>query len=479
VYAPPGLIGPEVGDVEVIAAGDALHLFHLTLPNHDAVRHAVSIDGLSWRSLPDALRTSDPGAGPDDDMIWTMSVTERGGVYYMLYTALSGADEGRVQRNALATSPDLLRWTKHPGNPVAEADPRWYETLDTAPHGRVSWRDPKPLLVGDTYYATVNGRENRGPIQRRGCAALMVSKDLIAWEVRPPLFAPRKYWDLECPQLFQVGPRFYLTSAIMEDRLQHYWVADRLEGPFEVPPDGGILAPPGHYAGRVCRWQGQEHFFCWHRADYDWARMANSYGKFVPAPLVLTPRADGTLAASSFPGWAAYRDRPLDRPRAADETLLQGRRAAGWRLARSAGADMVASAEPAGDFCLEGTLVLDAQQGGFGFRIDDAGGGYFVELSAGSTEAVLAKWLMPSGRIGHGYRELQRGRLARPLRRGEPLPFKLLVVDTYVELELDGQVILATLSRERAEGRFGLWAESGGLDAPELRWAPMRPPRHG
>ena len=205
VYAPRGLIGPEVGDVEVFARGDELHLFHLTLPNHDAVRHAVSTDGLSWRSLPDALRTSDPGAGPDDDMIWTMSVTERDGLYYMLYTALSMADDGRVQRNALATSTDLVRWTKHPGNPVAEADERWYETLETAPHGRVSWRDPKPTLVGDTYYATVNGREKGGPIQRRGCAALMASKDLVSWEVRPPLFAPRKYWDLECPRVFEAG----------------------------------------------------------------------------------------------------------------------------------------------------------------------------------------------------------------------------------------------------------------------------------
>ena len=122
--------------------------------------------------------------------------------------------------------------------------------------------------------------------------------------------------------------------------------------------------------------------------------------------------------------------------------------------------------------------MLDAQQGGFGFRLDESGG-YFVELSAGSTEAVLAKWLMPADRIGHGYKEIQRGRLTKPLRRGEPLAFKLLVVDTYLELELDGQVVLATLSRERAGGRFGLWAESGGLEARGLRWAPMSPPRHG
>ena len=78
-----------------------------------------------------------------------------------------------MQRTALATSPDLINWTRHPANPVAEADRRWYETLESVPNGRVSWRDPKPILVGDTYYATVNGREKDGPLQRRGCAACL------------------------------------------------------------------------------------------------------------------------------------------------------------------------------------------------------------------------------------------------------------------------------------------------------------------
>src|SRR5262249_33378575 len=76
VYAPRAGIEPELGDVEVIVADDRLHLFHLTPPNNDAVAHAVSDDGLSWRELPVALRTGPPGSC-DDDQIWTMSVTER------------------------------------------------------------------------------------------------------------------------------------------------------------------------------------------------------------------------------------------------------------------------------------------------------------------------------------------------------------------------------------------------------------------
>jgi len=87
--------------------------------------------------------------------------------------------------------------------------------------------------------------------------------------MRPPLFVPRAYWDLECPQVFFVDGHAYLMAAIMEDRSQRYWQAPRFEGPYEVPPDGGVLAPPGHYAGRVCSWRQAHLYFCWPTAYYD------------------------------------------------------------------------------------------------------------------------------------------------------------------------------------------------------------------
>src|SRR5918998_1580356 len=104
MYTPYGFGASELGDIEVVPDGDDLHLFHLTLPNHDVIQHAVSRDGLSWQPLPAALRTGDPGA-LDDDQIWTMSVTPwpGGDGYLMLYTALATADGGRVQRVATAT----------------------------------------------------------------------------------------------------------------------------------------------------------------------------------------------------------------------------------------------------------------------------------------------------------------------------------------------------------------------------------------
>jgi beta-fructofuranosidase len=495
VYAPRGFGLSEIGDVEVFPTDNELHLFHLTLPNHDVVQHLVSVDGLAWRPLPAALRTGDPGAC-DDDQIWTMSITERDGRYYMLYTALATAERGRVQRTALAVSDDLITWTKCDRNPVGAADPRWYET-DPRTSGSVSWRDPKPVLAGDTYYAAVCAREKDAPLLRRGCVGLLASTDLEHWEPRPPLFAPRRYWDLECPQVFPIGDRWYLTAAVMEERTQRYWVAPRFDGPYETPPDGGILAPLGHYAGRVCRWRGLDLFCCWHQPrpvsvgapvppTNDWTTVRNPFGKYLVAPLVLTPRLDGSLACQSFPGWSAYLERDPAPPRPMSVTLYHGRPHGDpdWTVdGRAGGLDILATDEPATNVWFEGTLSLRAAGGGLGFRLDDEGGGYFITLRPGNQEVQLHKWLPVrdpyDGRPWFRYVEVQRGQANRPVPTGSPLRFRLLTVGPYVECALDDEVVLATLTAERTSGRLGIWAESGSARANQVRAAPVRVPDHG
>lgn len=471
MVAPTGFGLSEVGDVEVFPHGEEIHLFHLTLPNHDLVQHAVSTDGLSWTAQPPALRTGDPG-DCDDDMIWTMSVTERAGRYYMVYTALAYAEGGRVQRTALATSDDLLTWTKHPANPVGAADARWYET-DPAGRTFVSWRDPKPILVGDTYYAAVCAREREGPFLRRGCVGLLASSDLVAWEPRPPLFAPRLAYDLECPQVFEIDGRFYLTAALMEDRTQRYWTADRFAGPYHTPPGGNELAPRGHYAGRVCRWRGLDLYFCWHRAANDWPGIRNPHGKFIPPPLVLTPAADGRLARRPYPGWEEYKLAPAG-----------GGSGAAWGVDAPAG--LAIRPQPAADdVCLTGELTVAAAAGGLALRLAEDDTGYFLRLTPGTAEVTLLKWL-PGRRAEEAapwfsYAEVQHGRLSRPLERGRRVAVQALAVGPYIELALDGEVVIAAVTGERQRGQVGLWAEGGAVTLDEALVTPMRRPayRHG
>lgn len=489
MYAPRGFGLSEVGDIEIFPHGDELHLFHLTLPNHDVVQHVVSIDGLSWQTLPNALRTGEPG-DCDDDQIWTMSVSGHGGEFRMLYTALDRAGDGMVQRTALATSPDLLTWTKSPRNPVGEADPRWYEA-DPATSGSVSWRDPKPIRVGDTWYAAVNARTKGGPIMRRGCVGLLTSTDFERWEVQPPLFAPGRFWDLECPQVFTIDGTFYLTAGVMEDLSQRYWMAPAIEGPWTIPPDGGRLAPDGHYAGRVANWHGRDIYMCWHLPPTkvaDWITVRNPHGKFIPAPLSLTKRPDGSLACGSFDGWSGYRTTSPAPIASQPATLFRGTdvpsRAEGWSLGTHPGElDLLASADPRTDFHLTGILRLDAQAGGIAFRLDgDTGGGDFIELTAGSDAVVLQRWSLTedprSDRQWFAVDVLQRARLRRPFAPGSPLELGLIVNGPYIELSLDGEVVIATLSEATSSGRIGIWADSGSVTLADARLAPLRRPEH-
>lgn len=131
----------SVGDVDLIVHNDRLHLFHLVSPGNSAVRHLVSDDGIIWDSLPTAITIGDTGSY-DDDRIWTMGVTRHKGKFYMFYTACSTREAGRVQRTAMAVSPDLINWEKYDGNPVLSADSRWYEN-ELGDKIMVSWRDPK------------------------------------------------------------------------------------------------------------------------------------------------------------------------------------------------------------------------------------------------------------------------------------------------------------------------------------------------
>ena len=79
-----------IGDVDVLYHGGLYHLFHLVLPNHDFVAHAISDNGLNWRRVDNALFIGNPGSW-DDLMLWTMHVSadpHTRGRWRMFYTSL-------------------------------------------------------------------------------------------------------------------------------------------------------------------------------------------------------------------------------------------------------------------------------------------------------------------------------------------------------------------------------------------------------
>jgi len=274
-----------VWDFWVVSHEGRYHLFHLQAPRDlpdpelrhglASVGHAVSTDLIHWKNLGTAL-----GPGPagewDDRAIWTGSVVEKDGLFYMFYTGTCRAEGGKIQRIGFATSRDLVNWEKYPGNPVLEADLARYESAEDSPFEELAWRDPYVIRWGGAYVALITARRNRGDLQRRGCIATAVSEDLRRWRVGDPLGIPGGFAQMEVPQLiFHEGRAYLLFSAeagwVAEGVCPKatgtfYAVAPQPFGPYSAPTALLADSHASFYAAKLIRtFQGDWVALTWMR----------------------------------------------------------------------------------------------------------------------------------------------------------------------------------------------------------------------
>jgi beta-fructofuranosidase len=311
-----------VWDFWLVRDGGDHHIFYLQAPrtlkrpslrHHNAsIGHAVSRDLRSWEVLPDALRPGPEGSW-DDLATWTGSAIDHGGRWCMLYTGISRREQGLVQRIGLATSDDLVRWQKHPANPVLEADARWYDLLDRSRWRDQSWRDPWLFRDPDDgrFHSLITARSRTGPRDSAGVVAHARSRDLVEWEVLPPLTPPGEFAQVEAPQLVQMNGRFeILISCLAEDHSQarierlgipgrtgtFVFSADRLAGPYAAAVDP-IAAPGGPlgtlYAGKLLEAEEGSWRFMAFRGDGD----RDFLGELTD-PLPVLSGADGRIVVT-------------------------------------------------------------------------------------------------------------------------------------------------------------------------------------
>jgi len=287
-----------VWDFWPVRHNEQYHLFYLQAPRalgdptlrhwSATIGHAMSIDCRDWQILPDAIGPGAAGSW-DDLATWTGSAISHEGQWYMLYTGISRAEQGMVQRIGLAMSNDLVNWSKYDHNPVLEADPRWYVTLG---HGRwrdQAWRDPwvfhHPADPG--FHALITARSLWGPPDGAGVLAQARSSNLIDWEVLHPLTEPGDFAQVEVAQLVRMDGHYTILfscnaadhSAARVDRLglsgragTFTLSAKDFAGPYQssrgpVSGDGGTLGTL--YAGKLLELVPGQYSFMAFRGDGD------------------------------------------------------------------------------------------------------------------------------------------------------------------------------------------------------------------
>ncbi len=473
MYTGYGFRKSEIGDVDVVVHDGEYHLFHLTLPNHDYIAHAVSKDGLHWRRVKNALFISDPPAW-DDDMLWTMHVSRdphQPGSWRMFYTGLSMDEGGRVQRVGLAVSDNLYDWRKveEPPFPLEAKGPDYESTLD---EGRnwVSFRDPCFFQHNGEGFLVVSARVSHGPIIRRGCVAFVKETAAGHFELQPPGFHPMRYDDLEVPNLFKLGGRYYLVCSIREDIKVHYWYSENLEGPYRTPADN-VLLPQGNYAARICRQDG--HHLVW---NFFYKGLKIEGMHLMAPPKELIADDEGRLRLRRFAGFRKLFSSQQDPQQLIPLAPVLGNPHASssatpgtCKVECRSGMEMFLLRGIFDDFVLSGELhIEDSGKYGLVLRVDEQGDGYFLSLDLRKGLAQLRAWAYnPEGSHEEAFR-YQPLQTSNFLTGEGPHRFSLLAYGQYFELSLNGFVVLSLADDRFARGRIGFYSEDATFRVESL-----------
>jgi beta-fructofuranosidase len=466
MYSSRGFREWEIGDLDVVRRGRTYHLFHLVLPNHDYIAHAVSEDGMNWKRTRNALYTGEPGAW-DDDMIWTMHVSRNPalGLYEMFYTGLHGAEKGYVQRIGRAVSRDLTHWRKdNEGQLPLEPREPHYEQAGAAGRGWFSFRDPFLFRRDDQEWLLFCARVPQGFVSRRGCVGL-VRRRGSDYVLEAPLFFPRMYDDIECPCLVALEGVFYLIGSLREDVEVHYWWSEAFRGEYQSFRNH-VLLPRGNYAARVMRDGDHVLVFNFFIDGLD----VESGKRTLPPPKELRPGLHGGLELVSYYRWTEMQrgSRALGP---GEFRAVLGNPAAGTAqeedrltVACRSGFElfMTAVEEPA--WVWSGEVRVHHQgQCGLVFDLDDQINGYFISLDGTRGATQLRAWGTRPERMfrNYVYEDLQSATF--PVEPGGPFRFRLIRWGSYIELSING-VVRLTLVDRRFKGRnLGIYAESAEL----------------
>ena len=237
-----------VGDPMPFYENGVFHVFFLndarnSLPTFHPWYNTTTTDFATFVGNSESISTG--AAGDQDGALGTGSVFKKDGIYYGFYTGHNGNLDPQ-EKIMLATSTDLITWTKNPSSHVQA----------TLGYDRNNFRDP--IIIEDktnrTYKMLIASRSTAGIINNnvvpwRAVLAQYSSTNLIDWTLEKPFYEDTSTFMTECPDVFTMGNYQYLIYSNIDDRMVHYKYRS-VTSNLWITPNNSKLDGIAFYAGR-------------------------------------------------------------------------------------------------------------------------------------------------------------------------------------------------------------------------------------
>jgi beta-fructofuranosidase len=320
------------------------HLFYQHNPYGDAWGHMHwghlrSQDLVHWQPLPIALWPAE-SKGEEHVFSGCAAFTDKGQPL-LLYTSIGR--RAPEQWAAVPADDQLLKWKKHPANPL----------LTEALHGKVKvheWRDPFVFRHKGRTYVVCGGNLNGS---KGGQAVVNVYRaengDLTRWKYLGVLFRhpDAAVRNIECPLFFPLDGRWVLI--VSQGRPVQYFVGDLDDRAMKFQPRARGVMDFGNYYAPNCLEDAKGRRVLWGWVlDFP---PGKGWNGCLTLPRVLTVAQDNTLRQRPLPGLARLRGKGYAEKDVAlgAETVLKGVR--GPALEIVADLDLGGAAEAGLNLC--------------------------------------------------------------------------------------------------------------------------------
>ena len=164
--------------------------------------HVSSTDLVNWTYHPAALGP-EPG-DPDKGIYSGNAFVNKDGVPMLCYNGI-----GAGVCVATAEDDELIKWKKHPKNPIIPRPKKGQPG-----HGVYRVGDPYLWLEGNTYYCLLGGNKLEN---KKDTLYLCRSSDLVNWKPLHPFYVAEPSWtvpgeDFACPDFFKLGNKHVLLG---------------------------------------------------------------------------------------------------------------------------------------------------------------------------------------------------------------------------------------------------------------------------